>query len=138
MMAIKEGNYNLSKNDYTALRELLNVISNTIHEYNNHKTSLFNFRKFISDAQRLETLRQKMHEVKLMNEDVARLYSKFGLSMLYAFFTYTPLFRSDVILKFLPIVIRILAKMGIGFFKSNARRMTEFVSWARTEAHSLS
>ncbi len=92
IMAIIRGrNFDLPREDYIALRELLEVTNNTIHEYNVHKTSLFDFRKFIRDAQRLNSIRRKMEELDNMNTDVAHLYHKFGLSMLYAFFTYTRL-----------------------------------------------
>lgn len=46
MSLIREHNYDLCRQDYIALRDIEDGLSDTIHDYNMHKVYLFNFRKF--------------------------------------------------------------------------------------------
>lgn len=69
---------------------------------------------------------------------MGNLYQQFGYSLIGAFFAYTPFLRSEVVLRFTPLVVKVLASIGLKYFKVNARRMVESVTWLSEEKRALS
>jgi len=134
MSKIREGNFNLSKDDYIALRHLVEATSVTIHDYNQWKTSLFNFRRFKERVRNIKTLNREIAERKISNPDIFALYQQYTFAMFLAFIAYTPFLRSELGIKTLSMSINGMAKISMGKFKKNLNRAVEFINWVRQQA----
>lgn len=134
MSLIREGNFNLSKEDYVALRELAEATSITIHDYNEWKSSLFNFRIFRERMSRIRNFDKRFSESKITNPAISDLYAKFVYGMISAFLTYTPFLRSEIGFRTLSLSINGIARISMGNFKARAMRLMEFATWIRQQA----
>ncbi len=111
----------LSKEEYLFMRWLLGVINVTIHNYNQHKTVMFDMREMLKHLKMYErasqtTLQVPDHpEIRKINERARRLLVK-------AFLAYTPLIRSRLILKV------IISAYRAGYREAQSRAEAEYVA----------
>ena len=114
----------LSPSEYGFIRQLLNVLDATIHNYNQHKTSMFNLRKI---AKHLETYR-KASETALKVPDhpeVQEFHQRIHRLLVVAFLAYTPLIRWELALRLIVLAGRIGYRVG----KQEAlRREAEYIA----------
>ena len=114
----------LSPSEYRFIRQMLNVLDATIHNYNQHKTSMFNLRKI---AKHLETYR-KASETALKVPDhpeVQEFHQRIHRLLVVAFLAYTPLIRWEVALHLIVLAGRIGYRVG----KQEAlRREAEYIA----------
>ena len=114
----------LSSSEYKFIRRLLNVLDGTIHNYNQHKTSMFNLRKI---AKRLKTYRQAS-ETALMVPDrpeIQELHERIHRFLVVAFLAYTPLIRWELALG----LIVLAGRIGYHVGKQEAlRREAEYIA----------
>src|ERR1051325_11872039 len=61
MSVLREHAFDLTKEDYIALRDIEEVASDTILDYHNFKIYIFNFRKFRAAVRRLEGIETVEH-----------------------------------------------------------------------------
>ncbi len=112
MNMLRENNFKIEKEDYFCLRDLLEFLNITIHEYNNLKTSFFNIRKFFVYLKQYEKSQQNIKELKIPdNENILKLYNATGYTLLKAFFTYTPFIKSELFLNLIAFLLRTFSRL---------------------------
>ena len=112
-----ENVHSLSSEEYRFIRQLLNLLDNTIHNYNRHKTSMFNVRKI---AKHLRMYR-KVSETALKVPDhpeIRKFDERIHRLLVAAFLAYTPLIRWELALRLMVFAYRIGYHAG----KQEARR----------------
>lgn len=136
MKLIRDKNQTLSIEDYQALRELVEMTNKTIHNFNHYKPVLFNFRRFIEYVRNAQEVDNKFKEHQFGSQEIAELYNRFFLTLLGAFFTFTPLIKSEIVLRASIYFFKALAKLGA----RKAKRVIELLTWVEKEAdeHNLS
>ncbi len=133
MRVLRDGD-GLTRQDYIALRDLLEAQSLTIHEFDSCKTHIFNLRWFIAYMRRAKKLDHKFKETKITNEVIAHLYDEFDASIIYAMLSFTPFLKSEYLLRFLVFAFRALARLGGNYFKAYARHLAELSTWIQDES----
>ena len=88
----------LSSEEYKFVRQLLNVLDRTIHNYNQHKTLTFNIRKI---AKHLKIYRKVSKAVLETPDhpDIREFHERIHRLQVAAFFAYTPLVRWELALR---------------------------------------
>ena len=129
MSLIREHNFNLTKEDYVALREITEVTSATIHDYNRCKIYLFNFRRLLRTIRQIENLEPKINKGRALKGQIKGLRNRFGDAMVFAFFTFTPFLKYETALRVFTGALMALTKVGVG----KARRVIEVLSWLEAE-----
>ncbi|HKV42152.1 MAG TPA: hypothetical protein VJX67_23310, partial [Blastocatellia bacterium] len=98
MNLIRDNAFEMDRTDYYAFRDLLEVVSFTIHDYNACKIHSFNFRRF---REWLKDAKQLGGKIETQNRRVLDLRAKYSWAMLDAFFAYTPFLKSEIAVKVL-------------------------------------
>ena len=110
----------LSLAEYEFVRQLSNILDATIHNYNQHKTSMFNVRKI---AKHLKMYR-KVSKVALEIPDhpeIREFHERIRWLLVAAFLAYTPLIRWELALRLIVFVYRMGKQDGA------RRREAEYV-----------
>lgn len=102
----------LSRNDYIALRKLVGALSLTINNYRNHKTVIFNFRRFMAHVRELKSLDNKTRVITTKNKEINDLKNRFNRALCLAFLAYTPFLRSEILAKLIVGVLNAFVEMG--------------------------
>ena len=113
----------LSPSEYGFIRQLLHVLDATIHNYNQHKTSMFNLRKI---AKHLKTYR-KASEIALKVPDhpeIQEFHERIHRLLVVAFLAYTPLIRWELAVRLIVLAGRIGYRAG----KQEALREAEYIA----------
>ena len=119
-MNVIENTGSLSPAEYKFVRQLLNVLDGTIHNYNQHKTLMFNVRKI---AKHLRMYR-KVSKVALEIPDrpeIREFHERIHRLLVAAFLAYTPLIRWELALRLIVFAYRMGKQDGI------RRREAEYV-----------
>ena len=119
-MNVIENTGSLSPAEYKSVRQLLNVLDGTIHNYNQHKTLMFNVRKI---AKHLKMYR-KVSRVALKVPDhpeIREFHKRIHRFLIAAFLAYTPLIRWELALHLIVFAYRMSKQDGI------RRRRAEYV-----------
>ena len=119
-MNVIENTDSLSPSEYKSVRQLLNVLDGTIHNYNQHKTLMFNVRKI---AKHLKMYR-KVSKVALEIPDhpeIRKFHERIHRLLVAAFLAYTPLIRWELALRLIVFAYRMGKQDGI------RRREAEYV-----------
>lgn len=135
MMAfLRKTGLTLSKDDYFALRELIEITNQTIHNYNDFKSSSFSVGKRIEygkDVRRLDGKMQERQEHQLSNPTIKSMYSKFGQTMIIALLTFIPWPKLAIAIS--PFLFKLLTTIGINY----ARRLFDYFSWLKRRTQEL-
>lgn len=138
MSLIREHNLALTKDDYFALREIVDATSATIHDYQLCKIYVFNFRKFLAAIRRFKDMELKINRGDLLKHEIVRLRNDFGRALVFSFFTFTPFFKTELALKALTGTLSGLATLGGKYMKAKVSRALEILSWIELEKRALS
>ena len=109
----------ISQKEGEAVLKLLDAVNQTIHNYNQHKTVMFNLRemqKHLKKYQRASSTALSIPD----NPEIHALYQRFGCLLVKAFIAYTPLIRSEVAVYLIAYVYRVAKTTG-------ARQVTDYV-----------
>jgi hypothetical protein len=90
MSVLRNHAFELTREDYIALREIEDVTSATIHDYHICKIYLFNFRKFRAAVRRLEGIEVHVNKGLVLAHEIVRLKNDYRRALLFGFFTFTP------------------------------------------------
>ncbi len=97
----------LSREEYTSVRKLLDVVSGTIHHYNRHKTVMFNIREMAKYLKQYRRRLKKIAPPELTdNADIQEFHARFVLCLAKAFLAYTPLIRWELVSKLVVLAYR--------------------------------
>ena len=117
---VTENEHSLSSAEYEFVRQLVNVLDFTIHNYNPYKTLMFNVRKIAKHlkmyrkASRISLEAPDHPEIREFHEQVHRL-------LVAAFLAYTPLIRWELAFRLIVFAYRIAKQDG------TRRREAEYV-----------
>ena len=133
MSILRQYAHDLSKEDYIALRDIERATSATIHDYNLHKIYLFNFRKFRAALRRIEGLGLEPNHGHALKHEIVRLKNSYSRALLFAFFTFTPFLKSEVVLRAVHSVLSALARLGVARVTS----VLNTLSWVEIQKRAL-
>lgn len=131
MSLIREHNYDLCRQDYIALRDIEDGLSDTIHDYNMHKVYLFNFRKFSAALRRLKP-QMNITSGERLRPEITRLRRSCGQVLILAFFTFTPFLKHEIAIKALRRTLIAIATLSGAYLRAKLRRRVEILSWVIT------
>lgn len=120
MALLRKRGFSLPENDYLALKQLLHGLDITIHNYNTCKYTVFNYRYLTRKLEELKNETSKFKAKKAKTREIVQLTDKFRHTMIYAFLSYTPFLRSQWIIKFILLLLKILVKLGVRKFSTLA------------------
>ena len=133
MSFMREQNYDLKRQDYIALRTLQNWSDYAIHYYNERKHSMFNARRVMEEIKVLKQVDNRIKRKIIVDPKVGEIYKEFGGALFSAFVAFTPFITSEAIIRILPLLAKLLARIGISYFKHNANRIAKSLSWLQEE-----
>lgn len=110
---MREQDAHLTRNDYISMRLLIKILNFTIKRYGDYKTVLFDYRmyyKYFKDNER--SFHRTAKVLHTDNEEVMALFKKFRICLFDAFFTFTPLLKSEIICRFVLFSMETAAKAG--------------------------
>lgn len=90
----------LTRKEYESTLRLLEVLSTIIHNYSQHKTTLFNLRKVAKLLRKYRDVMKKIEPIQTTeNKQIQIFHNRFAVCSAKAFLAYTPLIRSEVVLR---------------------------------------
>lgn len=134
MALFRERGFELSKHDYFAVRSLLDVVSVTIHNFDECKTTVFNIRFLSRWAAEMRRRNKEIDTFAVPKDDEAlRIFNAYRKATVSAFFTYTPFIRSEVFLRLLLFTLAscasFIGRLGVTSFA----RIAENLFWAKEQ-----
>ena len=115
-----ENTNSLSPAEYRFVRRLLNVLDATIHNYNQHKTLMFNVRKIAKHLKMYRKVSKTTLEVP-DHPEIREFHERIRWLLVAAFLAYTPLIRWELALRLIVFAYRMGKQDGI------RRREAEYV-----------
>ena len=134
MKILRDRGFELPKEDYLVLRDLLDAVNMTIHNYDYCKTSVLNFRKLkkrASELKKEDEAVKRLDDVK--DKEIRQVIKSFRWAMICAFFAYTPLIKSSFIIYLLARILKGLSFAGL----EGLRQAASFLFWLNGEVVSL-
>jgi hypothetical protein len=139
MRLLRESGEELSVEDYAAARALLNILGTTIHNYHETKQRLLDGRRFF---QFLNVYSITVGEVESLTHDirdprVAELQMEFGKAIFHGFLLYTPLLRSELVVRFIVGALSLFARLGVSRMKKLAAALVTARDTAERQGHTF-
>lgn len=129
MELLRKNYINMGNEEYRAVRRIIMVLNGTIHDYNDYKISIFNFRRFYRMVKNYKKTASSIDRIKLPdNNEIERLHQDFGIGMVKAFFAYTPFLQSEIIFKFVIFLLKFITNIGIEYINNRARIVLDSLS----------
>ena len=119
MNAIKNTN-SLSLTEYKSVRRLLNVLDATIHDYNKHKTLMFNVGKIAKHLKMYRKVSKATLEIP-DHPEIREFHERVRRFLVVALLAYTPLVRWELAFRLVVFAYRMSKQDGI------RRRRAEYV-----------
>jgi len=132
VMTILRNDSNIAQQDYFDLRVLVNALNDTIHNYNEMKTSSFNIFRCLDYGRKARRIDSQIQQHQVENPMVEGLYHAFAYALILAVLTFLP--WPQIGLKVVPFIFTVVANIGIESAKARAKRMLDFTSWLRVRA----
>ncbi len=128
MAILRRDLFEIQREKYVGLKHLLDATGNAIHYYNDNKATMFNYRRF---AQWLRDSRASAETVQRLNlpndPEILKIREHFGVAMVSAFCAYTPLFRSELLIRVSLLLLRTAVNAGW----QQAEGIFQFADWFR-------
>ena len=97
--AVAETN-KLTLAEYRSVRRLLDALNDTINNYSEHKTTMFNLRHVLKALQKYRHTLKQVEPVDFTeNTEIQQFHQRFVQCCARAFLTYTPLIRWEFVLR---------------------------------------
>lgn len=112
MRLLRDSAHELSREDYAVVRIMLDIVGGNIHDYHETKQQLLNGRQFLRRLRRYSTTVGAVHELEAADPRVRKIQTEFGRTILFGFFQYTPLLRSEIIARLLVASASLFARFG--------------------------
>jgi hypothetical protein len=118
---LRNRGFELSKEDYLVLRQILVATTDTIHHYEDCKSTLFNFRKFQQRARELKSDAETVQRLaNVRDPEIQAVIKSMQHALFNAFFTYTPLIKSEITISLLATIFIFLSKLGLARLNQTA------------------
>ena len=104
-MNVIESTDSLSPAEYKSVRQLLNVLDGTIHNYNQHKTLMFNVRKIAKHLKMYRKVSKAALEIP-DHPEIRKFHERIHRLLVAAFLAYTPLIRWELALRLIVFAYR--------------------------------
>ena len=119
-LSVIEDTDSLSPAEYKSVRQLLNVLDGTIHNYNQHKTLMFNIRKIAKHLKMYRKVSKAALEIP-DHPEIREFHERTHRLLVATFLAYTPLIRWELALRLIVFAYRMGKQDGI------RRREAEYV-----------
>ena len=119
-LSVIEDTDSLSPAEYKSVRQLLNVLDGTIHNYNQHKTLMFNIRKIAKHLKMYRKVSKAALEIP-DHPEIRKFHEHIRWLLVAAFLAYTPLIRWELALRLIVFAYR-MSKQNVA-----RRRKAEYV-----------
>ena len=119
-LSVIEDTDSLSPAEYKSVRQLLNVLDGTIHNYNQHKTLMFNIRKIAKHLKMYRKVSKAALEIP-DHPEIRKFHERIRWLLVAAFLAYTPLIRWELALRLIVFAYR-MSKQNVA-----RRRKAEYV-----------
>jgi len=134
MTILRDRGFEMTKSDYHALRDLLEAVSDTIHHFNECKSTIFNIRTLSRIIREFRESGRAINKINIPKDAAsAKTFVDFRMAMVMAFLAYTPFFRSEiaarVILGSMAAILRLVGRFGV----ESGRRFSEDLSYVLTQ-----
>lgn len=136
MKYLRKDGFNISLKEFKEIKQILSITSNSIHYFDTHKTTTFNFRvmkKLIIEGKKNI---EKVRIIPSDNEKIQAFQFEFVNNYLMVVFTFTPFmkprFRFYIIFSLLKLVIKI-GKLGIKIGIEKAKEAIKYLLWYENE-----
>lgn len=113
MAFLRDHGEDLSHDDYRSVRQLIWILGGTIHEYEDFKRSIFNFRILMRRMKSFQASARLVKEMRTDHETIRGFYRDFDRSLLNAMFAYTPLLRSELLAKATVGILFLVGTLGM-------------------------
>ncbi len=121
MEILRVRGFELPREDYLVLREVLQGTTETIHHYEDCKSTLFNFRKFLQRTKELKSNAESVQRLaNVRDPEIKAVINSLRNAIFNAFFAYTPLIKSTIALYVLAMLFMLLSKLGLASLKQAA------------------
>ena len=117
---VMENEHSLSPEEYKFMRQLLDVLDFTIHNYNQYKTLMFNVRKIAKHLKMYRKASKTSLEIP-DHREIQKFHERIHRLLVAAFFAYTPLIRWELAFRLIVFAYRIAKQDG------TRRREAEYV-----------
>ncbi len=141
IQVLREKSFNLTKEEFFSIRELLFTLDEAIHNYDRLKIEIFTLGEFVGEHFRKvkATVTKTKDTVTVgvvsaqfelpKNTKIRELYQAYFAAMFFAFFVYTPFIRFTIVLNGLKTLTKI-----IGHFFENFRKYHTNIAWLKEES----
>jgi len=130
MQLIASRQLSLSKAEYNSVRDLSLCLNVVIHDYDECKNTIFNIRRLIRMMKAFKQTTKDVDRIKIPNDpEIIQLHSKFRIAMFEAFLTYTPLIRSEILVKLLVMILAFIGNRGV----KSMGKAGEYFNWLLDE-----
>ena len=119
-LSVIEDTDSLSSAEYKSVRQLLNILDGTIHNYNQHKTLMFNIKKIAKHLKMYRKVSKAALEIP-DHPEIREFHKCIHRLLVAAFLAYTPLIRWELALRLIVFAYRMGKQDGI------RRREAEYV-----------
>ena len=103
---------------------LLNLLNQVIGDYRERKAVMFNFRRFVRAIEEYEkTAGELRMPYPPQDREIADLYKQASVAILLGFLAYTPLIRSEALLRLFGLFARAVLPIGVDRFRRDAERL---------------
>lgn len=121
----------MSKADYRSLRTMLDATNVTIHEFNNFKITMFNFRWFISWLKKHKREASNMDKLATKNAQINKLFDEYRIALVKAVLSYTPFIKSQITIMVCLAVLQFLFRLGLRSL--SLKNLVNYLSWLKDE-----
>ena len=127
MRLLRVKGFELTRDDYQVIRHVYNVLDSAIHNYNDYKSSIFNIRSFYKLAKKYNESTSEIEKIKIPNNaEIQKIYTNFNYTMIKAFFTFTPLLKSELFIRVLIYFLSVLSRFGKNYLTNRIKFIIEF------------
>jgi hypothetical protein len=127
---IDRRNVELSRKQYASIRNILESVNAMIHNYEQCKTTVFNFRKFVRFLKFYRDAARQAESIHIPNDpEIIAFHHQYKTAIIEAFLAYTPLIKSEICVKLLVALFVFLAKAGLKSLNGGAT----YLIWLNNE-----
>jgi hypothetical protein len=135
MHLLRERGETLSKEEYSAVRVLLDSVSGTIHDYHSAKRRMFNGREFLRFMRDYKSTSAAFEGLRnIQNPEIQKLRDETGRAMVMGFFAYTPFFRWEITARFFFLAAPVFARLGWRRVRTHLVVLSSALSTAKAQA----
>lgn len=117
----------LSKEQYSSVRRLLDHASIMIHDFDKCKSLIFNYRRFVKALKFYRGKVQEADQISVPNDaDIVNLHKHYRYALWQAFLAYTPFIKTEFSIKMMIKLFALLSRLG----NHKLQSALSYLTWA--------